>query len=97
MSNISEERMLEKLLEFSTPTVTNVVATYPKNPHCLGLYDPWKGKWYTDQSVRCMFPEMGRRMGYAFTLVVSVPDSKYPSVSFEDLIEALHKAKKPKI
>lgn len=94
---LSEEKMLEKLLAFSTPTVANVVATYPANPHCLGLYDPWKGKWYTDQSVRCMFPEMGRRIGYVFTLVVSVPDPEYPSLSFQDLIEALCKAKKPTI
>lgn len=97
MSEPSEAKMLEKLLGFSTPTVTNVVATYPKNPLCLGLYDPWKGKWYTDQSVHCVFPEMGRRIGYAFTYVVSVPDPKYPSLSFEDLIEGLYNARKPTI
>lgn len=97
MSKVSEEEMFQKLLGFSTPTVANVVATYPENPHCLGLYDPWKGKWYTDQSVHCVFPEMGIRIGYAFTLVVSVPDPKYPSLSFEDLIEALCKAKNPTI
>lgn len=97
MSKVSEEEMFQKLLGFSTPTVANVVATYPENPHCLGLYDPWKGKWYTDQSVHCVFPEMGIRIGYAFTLVVSVPDPKYPSLSLEDLIEALCKAKNPTI
>jgi len=97
MSKVSEEEMFQKLLGFSTPTVANVVATYPENPHCLGLYDPWKGKWYTDQSVHCVFPEMGIRIGYAFTLVVSVPDPKYPSLSFEDLIEALYEAKNPTI
>jgi len=97
MSNPSEEKMLEKLQGFSTPTVANVVATCPKNPHCLGLYDPWKGNWYTDQSVHCVFPEMGRRIGYAFTLVVSVPDPKYPSLSVKDLMEALYKVKNPTI
>ena len=71
MAKLPEEKMLEKLQGFSTPTVANVVATYPKNPHCLHLYDPWKGRWYTDQSVYCIFPEMGRRIGYAFTMVVS--------------------------
>jgi len=97
MSVPSEEQMLEKLRRFSTPTVANIVATYPKNPHCLGLYDPWRGRWYTDQSVRCIFPEMGRRIGYAFTVIVSVPDLKYRSLSFMDLIEPLYKAKKPVI
>ena len=97
MAKLSEKEMLEKLREFSTPTVGNVVATYPSNPHCLGLYDQWKGRWYTDQSVHCIFPEMGRRVGYAFTLVFSVPDPRYPSLSFVDLIEGLGKAKKPSI
>ncbi len=97
MAKLPEEKMLEKLQGFSTPTVANVVATYPKNPHCLHLYDPWKGRWYTDQSVYCIFPEMGRRIGYAFTMVVSVPDSNYPSLSFEDLIQPLYKAKNPAI
>jgi len=98
MSKLSEAKMLEKLLGFSTPTVANVVATYPDNPCCLGLYNPWKGKWYTDQSVHCVFPEMGRRIGYAFTYVVSVPDpKKYSPLSFEDLIEGLYNARKPTI
>ncbi len=94
---LTEEKMMEKLLGFSTPTVANVVSTYPANPNCLGLYDPWKGKWYTDQSVRCMFPEMGRRIGHVFTLVVSLSDPEYPSLSFQYLIDALYKAKKPTI
>lgn len=76
MVELSEEEILKKLLEFSTPTVANVVATYPDHPLCLKLYDPWRGGWYTDQSVHCVFPEMGRRIGYAFTMVVSVPDKE---------------------
>jgi 4-hydroxy-4-methyl-2-oxoglutarate aldolase len=98
MKQLAQREMMEKLLKYSTPMVSNVVATYPKNPHCLRLYDPWMGKWYTDQSVRCIFPEMGRRIGYAFTMVVSVPDPKHldlPSLSFLDLIEDLGRAKKP--
>ena len=85
MVELSEEEILKKLLEFSTPTVANVVATYPDHPLCLKLYDPWRGGWYTDQSVHCVFPEMGRRIGYAFTMVVSVPDKEHPSLSFIDL------------
>ena len=98
MKKMLRREMMEKLLKFNTPSVANVVATYPKNPHCLGLYDPWKGNWYTDQSVHCVFPEMGRRIGYAFTMVVSISDPNHPdlpSLSFTDLIEALDKARKP--
>jgi len=98
MERLTREQMFKKLLKFNTPSVANIVATYPQNPHCLSLYDPWKGNWYTDQSVRCIFPEMGRRIGYAFTMVVSIPDPDHPelpSLSFMDLIDALGKAKKP--
>jgi 4-hydroxy-4-methyl-2-oxoglutarate aldolase len=97
MSRISERQMLERLLNFNTPTVGNIVATYPDNPNCLGLYDPWHGKWYTNQSVRCIFPEMGRRIGYASTVVFSMPDQDQPSIDFIDWIDALGKAKKPTI
>lgn len=46
----------EKLKKYDTPTITNVVATYPGKEYCMGLYDPWKGKWYTDQTLKCMYP-----------------------------------------
>jgi 4-hydroxy-4-methyl-2-oxoglutarate aldolase len=98
MEEVSTTSLLNKLRGFSTPTVANIVATYPENRHCLRLYDPWKGRWYTDQSVRCMFPEMGRRIGYAVTLTYSVPDPDHPelpALSFLDLIDALDAAKKP--
>ena len=95
MSKLSESQMLEKLQGFSTPTVRNIVANEPWVPYCLSMYDNDKAPWYTDQSVHCIFPEMGRRIGYAFTVVVSAPDPKYPSLSFQDLIDALGKAKKP--
>jgi len=97
MSGLSEKEMLNKLLRFNTPTVGNVVASYPEHAHCLGLYDPWKGRWYTDQSVRCMFPKMGRRIGYAVTMVLSLPDSEHPPVSYMDLIDALERSRKPSI
>ena len=53
----SEQEMLEELRHFDTPSITNVVATYPNNPLCIGLYNPWTENWYTDQTVRCMYPE----------------------------------------
>jgi len=88
MVKLSEKDMLKKLLKFNTPTVGNIVATYTNNPHCLGLYDNWYGHWYTSQKVKCVFPEKGRRIGYAVTLVFSLPDSKVKPFSFIDLIEA---------
>jgi hypothetical protein len=52
--------LFAELRKIDTPTITNVVATYPKNPLCLGLYNPWTENWYTDTSIRCMYPELGR-------------------------------------
>jgi regulator of RNase E activity RraA len=95
MPELSEQEMREKLRGFDTPSITNVVATYPRNPLCLGLYEPWKQNWYTNQSVHCIYPELGRTIGYAVTVVYSLPDPNYNRLSMMDLIDALGKSKKP--
>jgi len=95
MPELSEQEMLEKLKGFDTPSITNVVATYPRNPLCLGLYEPWKQNWYTNQSVHCKYPELGRTIGYAVTVVYSLPDPNYNRLSMMNLIDALGKSKKP--
>ena len=97
MSELSEQKLLEELKGFDTPSITNVVATYPANPLCLGLYEPWRSHWYTDQSVRCIYPELGRLVGYAVTVVYSLPDPNYNRLSMKDLVAALAKSKKPSI
>ena len=89
MPELSEKEMLEKLRGFNTPSITNIVATYPKNPLCLGLYEPWRQKWYTDQSVRCLFPELPARIGYAVTVVFTLPNPNYQRWSLIDLFEIL--------
>jgi len=95
MTTIQE--MLEALKEFDTPSVTNVVATYPDHPLCLGLYHPWSQNWYTDQSVRCMYPEMGPVVGYAVTCVYGLPDPTFTRLSFMDVVDALDASPKPTI
>ena len=82
---------------FDTPSITNIVATYPKNPLCLGLYEPWGQNWYTDQSVCCIYPELGRLVGYAVTVVYSLPDPNFNRLTMRDLVEALGKSKRPSI
>ena len=89
--------MLEELKNFDTPSITNVVATYPGNPLCLSLYNPWTENWYTDQSIKCMYPEMGRTVGYAVTCVYSVPDSNYDELTFMDVVDALDASPKPTV
>jgi len=97
MSKLTEQAMLKELKNFDTPSITNIVATYPSNPLCLGLYNPWTENWYTDQSIRCMFPELGRTVGYAVTCVYGLPDPNYSRLSFMDVIDALDASGKPSI
>src|SRR6185503_7279531 len=85
-----ENRMphpLHELSDFDTPSITNVVATYPASPLCLGLYNPWAENWYTDQSIRCMYPELGRLAGYAVTCVYGLPDPNFSRRSEEHTSE----------
>ena len=97
MAGSTERDMLEALRDYDTPSITNVVATYPKDPLCLGLYNPWTENWYTDQSIRCIFPELGRTVGYAVTCVYGLPDPEYTRLSFMDVIDALEASKRPSI
>ena len=94
---MNTKAMLEELKNFDTPSITNVVATYPASPLCLGLYNPWSENWYTDQSIRCMYPEMGRRVGYAVTCVYGLPDANFTRLSFGDVLDALEAAPGPTI
>jgi len=97
MSASTKQKMLEELKNFDTPSITNVVATYPDSPLCLGLYNPWTENWYTDQSIRCMFPEQGPRLGYAVTCVFGLPDPDYARLGFNDVLDALEASDSPSI
>jgi regulator of RNase E activity RraA len=97
MAKMTQQEMLQALKDFDTPSITNVVATYPANPLCLGLYNPWTENWYTDQTIRCMYPELGRTVGYAVTCVYGLPDSGFKRLSFMDVIDALDASPKPTI
>src|SRR3979411_2828291 len=98
MARMSTRETLAALREIDTPTITNVVATYPTNPLCLGLYNPWTENWDTDTSIRCIYPEMGPVIGYAVTCVYGMPDPNYPNrLTYQDVIEALDAAPKPTI
>ena len=95
---MTEQELLAALREIDTPTITNVVATYPTNPLCLGLYNPWTENWYTDTSIRCIYPELGPVIGYAVTCVYGMPDPNYPNrLTYQDVIEALDASPKPTV
>ena len=94
---MTNQQKLEELKNFDTPSITNVVATYPNNPLCLGLYNPWTENWYTDQTIRCMYPELGRTVGYAITCVFGLPDPDYDRLTFMDVVDALDASPKPTV
>ncbi|GHV36628.1 hypothetical protein FACS1894187_11540 [Synergistales bacterium] len=88
--------LMEKLKEYDTPSVTNVIATYPGDKElCLGLYNPWTCNWYTDQSIKCMYPELGRTVGYAVTVVYELPDPNFQRLSLGDVLCAIEASPKP--
>jgi len=94
---LTPQAMLTELRQFDTPSITNVVATYPGNPLCLGLYNPWTENWYTDQTLRCMYPELGALCGYAVTCVYGLPDPNFKSLTFMDVLDALDASPKPTV
>lgn len=94
---MTTQEKLAELEEFDTPSITNVVATYPDDPLCLGLYNPWSQDWYTDQTVETMYPELGPRAGFAVTCVYGLPDPNFEELSFMNVVDALDDSEKPTI
>ena len=86
-----ELEIIKELEQFDTPTITNVVATYPGAPTCLNLYSPWECNWYTDQTLRVMYPELGRTCGFAVTCVYGIPDATIKAGPA--LVDVLHAIK----
>lgn len=88
----------KELQKYDTPTVTNAVGSYPNDKKCLAIYNAWKGRWYTDQTLKCMYPELGRRVGHVVTAVYGPVDhdakSKY---SLYDVLKAIEASPKPVI
>ncbi|MGE3269373.1 MAG: RraA family protein [Chloroflexota bacterium] len=98
MAEKSVEELFEEIRTIDTPTITNVVATYPKNPLCLGLYNPWTENWYSDTSIRCIYPGMKPVAGYAVTCTYGLPDHNFAGrLSFADVLDALDAMPKPTI
>lgn len=94
---MSDVELLEELKKIDTPTVTNVIATYPGHELCLSLYNPWTENWYTDNRLNCWYPELGPMAGYAVTCTYSVPDPTYNELTLVDVLEAMDRLAKPSI
>ena len=94
---MTELELLEELKKIDTPTITNVVATYPGRPLCLEIYNPLTENWYTNNTLNCWYPEMGPIAGYAVTCTYGLPDAAFKKLSLMDVLEAMDKLGKPSI
>lgn len=92
LSHAEEIQIMKELEQFDTPTITNVVATYPANQLCLGLYNPQEINWYTDNSLRCLYPELGARCGYGATAVYGMPDPAFQNLKFVHVLRGIAEA-----
>lgn len=97
MSELTEAQIIRELRKFDTATICNVIATYPQSDICLKLYDAWWGEYYTDTSLRCMYPELGSVCGYAATAWYSDAKPEYTKVDRWTLLEHLNSTPKPVI
>jgi regulator of RNase E activity RraA len=92
------QTLLKELEQFDTASVTNVVATFPGDKtNCLGLYNPWEVAWYTDETLKLMYAEHGRRAGYVVTAIYGMPDPIYNRWEFVDVLKAVDESPKPVI
>jgi 4-hydroxy-4-methyl-2-oxoglutarate aldolase len=88
-------RIIRELRKFDTATICNVVATYPGSDICLNLYDAWRGEYYTDTSVRCIYPEQGPVCGHAATAWYSDERAEHTKMDKWALAEELDTTPRP--
>lgn len=89
------DEIIQELRRFDTATICNVVATYPGSDICLTLYDAWWGEYYTDTSLRCIYPEHGVVCGYAATAWYSDQTAEHTKVDDWTLYDHIDQTKKP--
>ncbi len=89
---------MKELEAFDTPTVTNAIATYPdRKETCLGLYEPHGTNWYTDERIRCLYPEIEPRCGFAVTCVYGISGKGFDLLGFTDILDAINEIPGPKV
>ena len=97
MPELNDLQIIQQLRRFDTATICNVIATYPDSDICLKLYDAWDGEYYTDTSIRCIYPELGPLCGYAATAWYSDTKPEHTKLDPWILYEHLDATPKPVI
>jgi regulator of RNase E activity RraA len=72
-----DDAVLDRLRDFSTPTIANAIEKFRVRP---------RGAGYTDGSIRCLFPSLGRMVAVAATVTVRSMPARGP-VPFDVLLD----------
>jgi 4-hydroxy-4-methyl-2-oxoglutarate aldolase len=96
-NGMNKSGVFEELRKIDTPTISNVVATYPKREICLKLYDAWYGSWYTDTDIKCVYPDMKPVVGHVATVVFCEDSRRYTGVDRWALPEHIEATRKPAV
>lgn len=83
------DSVLAALRQYDSPTVFNALE------RVSGLKSP--GQTYAGPEVRCLLPELGSFVGYAFTSQVTCLDPDAPGLPWEDYYRGLRDAPRPSV
>lgn len=87
---MNDSQFIEYLQSVDTPTLCNAIELLGVRPHEAG---------FTPLEVRCLFPELGRMVGYAVTAQVETVTQMEPRDNqlFYDLYSAIDRSPKPAV
>jgi 4-hydroxy-4-methyl-2-oxoglutarate aldolase len=83
--------LLEALVRYDAPTLANAIETFDIQPRDVG---------FADSRIRCMFPELGRMVGYAATATIvarGAPGPDWAGAGNNALYEHVRTVKAPRI
>jgi regulator of RNase E activity RraA len=90
MVRVVKDQIIRELSRIDSPTVANAVEK-------LKIRSPLEG--YLGADIKCMFPQFGRMVGYAFTVEIDVTSDVERDTEGElaEMYEQLYESKKPAI
>ena len=85
------EDLLEALARYDAPTLANAIETFDLQPRDVG---------FADSRIRCMFPELGRMVGFAATATIvarGAPGSDWQGAGNDALYAHVRKIRAPRV
>jgi regulator of RNase E activity RraA len=89
--------LLKELENYDSPSVSSVIAAWPGQEESCAGFPPGGTNWYTDQTLKCVYPELGGKAGIAVTCILGLPDSTLDRLSWADIYRAVARAGAPVI